>query len=701
MTNPGGAVVRRRGAALKSFIRGFALLVGICLFLTVLVQLLARGTWTLSGAGETSLADLAKIPPPVRMWTPEQIKQAIEENRVHSVAEWGVEKGRDFHEAPILAERVRRGQLPPVDRRLPEDPLVIVPPDQMGPYGGTWNRYTKSPIRTMGLRCAYEYLIRFDPMGNKLLPNLAKSWEMSDGGRTWTLHLRKGVRWSDGEPWSADDIMFWYEDILCDDKATPTLPWESTIGGERMRIEKIDDATVRFHFAGPNGMFLVHLAEAWALRLMHQTPKHYIKKFHPRYAPKEHLERLARRRGVSGPYELMEIMMSPSENEFLPTLNAWAMEGELIMTRPSVFHRNPYYWKVDPAGNQLPYIDRVMFNKAADLETINLKAINGQIGMQGRYIKINNYPLLMETSRHSRLPGSKATPFHIRHWVGPNTVILTPNLNHKDPAKNRLLNDRRVRIALSVAIDREEIRQVQFYGLGALRQNCPTETSPFYSRKLEQAYIEYDPNRANALLDEVGLDRRDGDGFRLYGDGRRLVLNIDSCDQTGYEDALQLVAQYWREVGIKSELKIRARSLWYSRSVAGMQDIHAWWYDCRQMPMDKPACPLSTSSPLARQWGKWFATNGREGIEPSPEMQEVMGLWRRMVAEPDPTAQVRIYDRIHDLMAENLWYIGLVGRLPVLIVVQASFRNVPEVAYYDWYSRGPGNTAPECYAIQN
>ena len=199
--------------------------------------------------------------------------------------------------------------------------------------------------------------------------------------------------------------------------------------------------------------------------------------------------------------------------------------------------------------------------RVLDDETLTLKAINGQVGMQARLIKFSDYPLLIAKSRESRRPGSKAPPFSVRHWIGANTVRLMPNLNHRDPVLNELLNDRRFRIALSLAIDRDEINEVQFYGLGKPRQNCPTVISPFYSKKLENAHIQYDPIRANALLDELGLARRNAEGIRLRRDGRPLALFIDSNDWTGFVDALQLVARNWREVGVKADLKIQSREL--------------------------------------------------------------------------------------------------------------------------------------------
>ena len=547
-------------------------------------------------------------------------------------------------------------------------------------------------------------------MGREFVPNLAKSWEMADGGRTWTLHLRKGVRWSDGEPWNADDIMFWYNDILCNENVRKadmylSLVSEYLVGGELFKLEKIDDYTVRFRYKAPNGLFLMHMAEAGPFRLLGQSPAHYLKKLHPDFCEtkeeRDRLEEKARKKGLASAYHLIAHMRDPDENdEPMPTLEAWCRDKEISPGKPIVYKRNPYYWKVDPKGNQLPYIDRIVFHIVPDLETINLKAINGQLGMQARYIQFQNYALLMQKAYESHLPGSTARPFSIRHWVGPGSVAVRPNLNHKDKVLRKLLNDKRFRIALSVAVNRDEINDVQFFGLGKARRYGPTRLSPFYSEKLEKAYIQYDRKMANRLLDEMGLTERDSDNYRLRPDGKRLRLNIDSNEQTGCVDGLQLVAQYWRAIGIHSELKIRNRTLWFERVSAGLHDVDAWWALNREIPLTYPPCPRTSRDPLAGQWGRWFMTDGKEGEEPSPEMREVMDLYRKVEATPDRDEQVALFRKIYDLVAENVWGIGLVYEIPILVVVQDRFRNVPEVAYYDWYSRGPGNTAIECYAIQ-
>ena len=276
---------------------------------------------------------------------------------VHRVAEWA---GGRFGEAPLLAQRVREGHLPPVSQRLPENPLVIVPPQQHGPYGGTWARFATGP-RDVGIveaRFAYEGLVRWDAMAQKVIPNLAVRWEIADGGRSFTFYLRRGVKWSDGHPFTVDDLIFWYEDVLQNEEITPVVPRDFKRGGQVMGLQKVDDYTVRFTFLEPNGLFIVKLASGRGYEML-RYPAHYMKQFHPQYASLEKLEAMSEAAGFDLWRQLFADMHD-WRNPDIPRLWPWIVVAP-PPARPAVLERNPYYWKVDPAGNQLPYIDRMTF----------------------------------------------------------------------------------------------------------------------------------------------------------------------------------------------------------------------------------------------------------------------------------------------------------------------------------------------------
>ncbi len=310
------------------------------------------------------------------------------------------------------------------------------------------------------------------------------------------------------------------------------------------------------------------------------------------------------------------------------------------------------------------------------------------------------YPLLMEKSRLSHLPGGHITPFRVLHWLGPDCPRLYPNLNYADPVKGALLGDVRFREALSLGINREEINQVQFMGLGVPRQNAPTERSPFYDHKFESEYAEYDPARANAILDELGLTKRNKEGVRLMSDGKPLIIDISTSEDCGFQDALELVSRYWRELGIKSDLRILSPELFQQRYNSGLQEIYAWWYEADQFPpADDSIVPVNRFDPQARLWGLWYETNGEQGQRPSEPMVKIIDLWREMKKTPDLAQQIDLCKKVLTIRADNVYEIGLVSDSPVVTVVQDRMKNVPDVAYYDWYCRAPGNTAPECYVL--
>ena len=608
---------------------------------------------------------------------------------VHRVEEWPPERGRDFQEAPMLRARVRAGELPPVAERLPVDPLVIVPPHQIGPYGGTWARYGTGP-RDIGItehRFAYDGLVRWGPMGKKVLPNLAVRWEIGEGGRTYTFWLRKEVRWSDGHPFTVDDLLFWYENVLINKELTPVAHRDFVRGGEVVRVEKVDAYTVRFRFKRPNGTFLLGMASGRGYEML-RYPAHYMKQFHPRYVPQEDLEGMAEEVGFDLWIQLFQDKWD-WRNPELPRLWPWVVV-QPPPARPVVFMRNPFYWKVDPEGNQLPYMDRMTF-RIFDRETINLKAINGEIGMQGRHMMFENYPLFMENQKRGG--------YRVLHWIGGSVGGVALNLNHKDPVLREIFGDRRFRIALSHAIDRDELIEMAGFGIGQKRQPAPLPTSAFYSEAFEKAHLDYDLDLANRMLDEVGLVERNDEGVRLRPDGKPLKLAIET--NAINNRVLALVASYWTAVGVKTEIKEEARQLLYERKRALMHDAVPAGGEA-QIPILEPRVfiPYSDESNHAIAYARWYRTDGKQGEEPPADLRRCIEVFRQIEETPDPAEQVRLFQEINELNRKNLWLIGTLAGTPVIMLVKDTFRNVPEVAMGAWSGRAPGSTAIECYAIE-
>ena len=661
---------------------------GVFLVFAFLVELLSHLTFSLAGAGDIDLAALEGIEAPDR--------HPAEAKAVHEVAEWPADKGRDFTQAPYWDAMVEAGTLPPVEERLPENPLVIIPSEQLGPYGGTLTRIGTGPddVSVFEARLCYESLVRWDPMARGIRPNLASHWEIDDGGRTFTFHLRRGVRWSDGHPFTADDILFWYEDVLQNPDLTPIIPRVLTRGGELMRLEKLDDYTIRVRFKEPYSLFIKIVASDNGYNYLSvRHAAHYLKQFHPRYVSKQRAQQILKEENKDMWHQVFEDKID-YRNVDMPRLWAWAMD-QPPPARPAVFTRNPYYWKVDPEGRQLPYIDDVSF-EIHDVETINLKAINGEVGMQGRHISFQNYPLFMSNARRGG--------YRVLHWLdeGDEAIGFAFNFHHKDPVLKKLFQNRRFRFAMSHAIDRAAINEAVYLGVGEPRQLAPSPLSKFYVPENVTAHLEYDPSRANSLLDEIGLEARNEEGIRLRPDGEPLVLQLEtSTAMAGNVAVLEMIAADWTAVGVKTKAKPMARQLYVKRREALLNDVTTWVAGGNLLPLIESGwyVPADNGSFFA-EYEKWVRTNGARGEKPLPEMLRGLELFEQIRRTFDEEEQIRLFREILKISRENLWFNGVVGEIPRLFIVKNNVRNVAEVAIASWTLRAPGATAPESYAIE-
>jgi peptide/nickel transport system substrate-binding protein len=676
----------RRPSILRRVLR--PLLTAAVLLLTVLlcIEGMAYLTWRLSGADDVDLAAIRSIPAPDR--NPSECKG------LHRVAEWPADRGRDFHEAPMLAARTAAGQLPPVAERLPADPLVIVPPEQIGPYGGTWVRFADGLIDISAVlygRITYEGLVRWGPAARDILPNLAERWETGDGGRSYTFWLRKGVRWSDGEPFTADDIQFWYEHVLKNADLTPVVPRHFKQNDTVMAFEKLDDYTVRFSFPEPQGLFLKQMASGGSYE-MALYPAHYLKRFHPDFRDAAELKAEAEAAGFDLWHRLF-LDRCEWRNADIPRLWAWVLKQE-PPARPIVCERNPYYWKVDPEGNQLPYIDRIHFH-LFDEETIQLKLMNGEATVQTRHVLPDNYPLFMEHRNNPR------RPYRVLHWIRgfASWRGIFVNQNHPDPVLRRIFNERDFRIALSHAMNRDEINEVRFKGMGEPYQVAPIPASPYYVKEAAKAHIEYDPAKANRLLDGLGLERRDAEGIRLRPDGAPMKLTLLSMDNGQTES---LLSDYWRDVGLDVDVKLVLRPLMTATVRSKRFDIAFWWVGDDMVPLLDPRTyfPCGDASFHALSYAVWYTSDGKRGDVPTEDMQKCMEIFRKIERTVDDDEQIRLFKEIVKLNAKNLWVIGTVGELPTIFLAATNVRNVPEVGVTNWTFRSPGNAAPECWAIE-
>jgi peptide/nickel transport system substrate-binding protein len=599
-----------------------------------------------------------------------------------------------FNEAPSLKAKAQAGEVPSVDKRLPPNPTVVNVFDRPGEYGGTWRRaYTGVSDLVGARRILYDPLVRWSP-DYKVLPNLAKSWDIENDGKTYVFHLVEGVKWSDGQPFTADDIVFYFEDILMDKELTPGVSAWLAPSGTPPKAAKIDDYTVKIEFDKPYGLFLQQLACPQGMALV-TKPKHYLKQFHKKYADPTALEKLVQEKKLSSWVKLFQeksdLQHSLFVNPEIPSICAW------ITTVPApakrfVMERNPYYWKVDPAGNQLPYIDSVVHDLQAEAQTIVLKAVAGEIDMQGRRLGgMQNSVLLM-----FNLPQGKyrLVPKTSTASVG---LLMAPNLNHKDPVLKEIFSNPKFRIALSHAVNREEINKIVYRSKGEPRQAAPLKESDFYSQSYEQAYLKYDPEQAKRLLDEIGL-KSNPENKRMRPDGKPLQITLDvNVTNQSNVDTAEIIASNLKSVGIDAEVKSESMELFHQRTQSASHDIALWSGDGGLECLLEPRWyfPYSLESLQAPLWGAWYQSGGKSGQEPPADMKALMEIYGRILTTVSEEKRKELFGEIMKANEKNLWVIGLVHDPPDFYVVAKNMFNIPKKDFQSWIYPNPGPINPE------
>lgn len=615
-------------------------------------------------------------------------------------------------QSPIVAKLVEDGSLPPLSERLPDRPIVLRGVDGIGEYGGTWLRLAIAPddVGVITYRLSGATLVRWSPLGYPIEPHLAESVTPSDDQRVWTVRLRPGTRWSDGEPYDADDIMYWWTcDINNEHTTTSPPPWMVN-AGKAGRVTKVDTDTVRFEFDQPYPLFLERIVRAQELT---NTPEHYLRQFHPdpEIGDTGIIEDVMRRYKLPSPSAVYGYMKNWNNPEF-PRLWPWVYRT-YSSNPPYVFVRNPYYPAVDVDGNQLPYIDRLQFD-VLESRMLALTAANGGVSMQARHMRFRDYTELM-TRRDTA--GTR-----VLHWyptVRSNWVI-NPNLNRRiDPEepdtewKAELLGDKRFRQALSLAINREPVIQAEQAGIGEPAQVAPGPQSRFHAPGLQRAFIEYDPARANELLDEIGLTRRDAEGMRTFPDGSRMSFFLDFTAFTGVGPA-QFVIDDWEDVGVRAIARERARPLFYTEKDSSDFDFNVWTGESDMMPMVIPRyfIPVNLESFYATRWGRWYMNGGfydlpraRElrGAEPIPldhPMYAAVVAYEKALQATDPDEQLALMHEVFDIGAENIWSINIATPPPAPVVVDERMRNVPENALFGVIFSTPANAGIETYYFE-
>jgi len=608
---------------------------------------------------------------------------------------------KSFKEAPQLAELVKAGKLPPVQERIGQDPLVVKPLREIGKYGGTWRRAFTGPFDTSnGHRVAQnDKLLYYDYTGTKIVPNIARAWEVSPDGKVTTLLLRRGMRWSDGQPFTADDFVFWYQDVYNNKDLVPTPLTVMTIGGKPIAIEKIDAATIRFVSPEPYYALPTVLASVWGIghharwgrsALGGFAPAHYLKQFHPKYVSKEDLAKKVAELNFDGWVTMFKNRNDACRNVDLPVVTPWKTTSPL--TTPTwVLERNPYSVWVDTDGNQLPYIDRIRMTLGESLEVINLRAIAGEFDSQARHIDISKLPVLLENQQKG---GYRV--YLDPSDQGADVGLFCNQTYEKDAEIAKWLGTREFRIALSHGIDRAQINETFLLGLGQTGSAAPGERTLYFpGPEYKTLHTAYNVKKANEMLDKLGLTKKDAEGYRLRADGKgRLRLALTTyLGFLPFTKIAEMMAEQWKKIGIRGEVQEMERGAATTRVQNNEHQIYfetQWGADniYGHFPFVFPA---DAGSPMGPLYGLWYSSTGTKGKTPPARMRELMDKYRRSFGVKDQE-RTRMAKDVWKIALDELWMIPLVSNSPAsqgVRVIKTNMGNIPERLWNSAVSDNP------------
>jgi peptide/nickel transport system substrate-binding protein len=580
----------------------------------------------------------------------------------------------------MLADLVASGSLPPVDERLPKSPLVMEVQESIGSYGGGIRRAFKGVSDRWGpTKTQDRGLVWYDKDLN-MRPRIAESWELSDDARSWTFHLREGMKWSDGEPFTTASIQWWYDNELMNVDVTPSPSAKYSTGPNRdvMQLEVLDDQTFTVTFVDPKPLFVYDLGRLNPGDNGNEglyAPGHYMAQFQPTLTEDtDALDAAVKEAGfeswVQYYVDRNEWYLNPDRPSIGPWVSKNSLSGELFL-----MERNPYFFAVDAEGNQLPYLDNISHRIFEQVDVFNLWIINGEIDFQARHVDIGNFTVFKENEENG--------DFQVLVGASSGHQALQLNQTTKNERLREFFQNRDVRIAFSLAVDRDAVNELVFDGLMTPRQYSPLSTSPNYYPKLSEAYIEYDPEQAGALLDGAGYVMGPN-GKRIWkdGSGEEISFTIEGTDTTGSngEDAVQQVVKYLTDIGITAAYKALERSL-YTEHYQANEIEAAWWGGDRTViPLAAPIIFIGTQPdrPWCPAWSYFRTDPTKPAAEEPPEghwIRDIWRIWDELAQEPDPAKQNEMFTQILDIWATELPMIGYLGEAPAPIIVKNGFHN--------------------------
>jgi peptide/nickel transport system substrate-binding protein len=613
-----------------------------------------------------------------------------------------------FSENPAIGKLngliVGNGALPPLSERLPSEPLVVAPYDAIGKYGGVFDMISNNTEAGTSdiMSTRHVNLVRYSDDLTTIVPNVAKSWKFNDDFTQLTFKLRKGHKWSDGAPFTADDVVFWYHDLNMNTNVFEKPKGFMLAGGKPWKVEALDPQTVRFTMETPYPGLLQHLATHYAQAFQ---PKHFLGRFHPDVNPDA--DKVAQAAGFKNGYEMLlfyygqsdwkdvptPMLRDPSKLSMLPANTQPVLESYIPITDTTEgrhFVANPYFHMVDTAGNQLPYIseqDELYIN---DNEVRILKAINGEYDYKYQSITLPDAPILMDNQ--------KKGDYTVELIPAISSSAIGINLTPADEEKRKVFGNVKFRQAMSLAMNRDEINEVAYYGLGRAVQYTGFSPVPdFVDKKWETYLTKHDPDQAKKLLDEIGVVDKDGDGFRDLLNGSKLVLNIQYATQGIPGAVVELIAQHWTNVGVKTIFKEVTPDEYRSAQSANELDVVSW---VKSQPLainlgnnDLFLAPFGTyfEATNGQLWKQYIDSNGSGGLKPPPFVETLKtGINELQGAVPGTTASNAAVNKLVSTMAENLLFFGII-LAPGPVYHRNRLKNFPtfKTASYEFYRTYP------------
>ncbi|HEX7041427.1 MAG TPA: ABC transporter substrate-binding protein [Trueperaceae bacterium] len=613
-----------------------------------------------------------------------------------------------YNEAPGLAARVVAGELPPVAERLPLHPRVVAPAHEIGAYGGTLHDLYDGSRLAEFRQYGYENLVRWTPDGSEVIPNIAESFTVSDDGTSFTFRLREGLKWSDGHPFTSADILYWWERVETNPEINPGGPYRIfVVDGEPATVTADGDYSVTFSWSKPNGLFLENLAGPYGVRVT-QFPKHYIEQFDPQVNP-EGVARMMAEAGQTsyGQWWISRVGTYGQAAEYndpaRPSLQPWIPTAPYVGETQFTFVRNPYYFKVDTACNQLPYIDARTFTLATDPELRLLKTIAGEDDF-------SNDDISQPTNRAVFFENLSDDTYHFQEVLNSNfnTFLLHLELNKPDEAQAAVLDSKDFRIGLSLAMDRQAVIDTVFVGQGVPYQQAPRPDSPFYNEQLATQYTEHDVELANEYLDRI-MPERGPDGMRLRPDGQPFTFQVmvNAEARPYFVDIVQLLERDWEQVGIDTVIVSVSNDAFFTRRQDPSIDAYAWIGENGSGLLPILGVAFDAFTPEAA-WG-WIAwrtlqqnpaaTVTAEPIEPPAEVKRQYELMTEIQGAVDPAERERLMGEFLQISADTFYTIGLSLPAGDYYAVSNRLKNVPDRVISGWLYPGPAPANFETFYI--